>query len=195
MSTQNAIETEVKISVPDWTGAEAAVRTASLHMNVTAPRVFEANFVYDTARQSLRSAQMLLRLRRVGGRNLLTWKGPYQPGPHKSRPELELMFESFETMHQILGHLGYQTYFRYEKYRTEFGGPESDGIITFDETPIGNYLELEGSASWIDKTAAQLGFTRQDFILESYSRLYFAHCAKQGVQPLNMVFPSAAQAV
>lgn len=192
MSTQNALETEVKISVPNWTGAEAASRLAALNIKVTAPRVFEANFVFDTPQQTIRNAQMLLRLRRVGARNLLTWKGPYEPGPHKSRPELELMFESFDTMHRILEHLGYQTSFRYEKYRTEFGTDSGNGTVTFDETPIGNFLELEGPGSWIDNTAMLLGFTPKDYILDSYNRLYVAHCAKQGVPPLNMVFSSAA---
>jgi adenylate cyclase class 2 len=188
MSTQGAIETEVKIAVPDWTAAEAAHRLGAVQLSVSAPRVFEANFVYDTPEQSIRGAQMLLRLRRVGERNLLTWKGPYEPGPYKSRPELELLFESFDTMHQILGHLGYLTYFRYEKYRTEFGG--EDGTVTFDETPIGNFLELEGTGGWIDETAVRLGFSARDYVLASYGKLYLAYCEKKGVPPSNMVFPS-----
>jgi adenylate cyclase class 2 len=188
MSTQNAIETEVKIAVPHWTAQDAAERLAGVNLSVTAARVFEANFVYDTPEQSIRRAQMLLRLRRVGERNLLTWKGPSEPGPHKSRPELELPFESFETMHQILGHLGFQTYFRYEKYRTEF--ESAQGTVTFDETPIGNFLELEGTGAWIDEMAVRLGFNVRDYVLSSYGKLYLAHCDDKGVQPSNMVFSS-----
>jgi adenylate cyclase class 2 len=192
MSTQNDIETEVKIAVPHWAAAEAARHLAAINLTVTAPRVFEANFVYDTPEQSVRGSQMLLRLRRVGPRNILTWKGPYETGPYKSRPELELQFESFETMHQILGHLGYQTYFRYEKYRTEFGG-SNGGTVTFDETPIGNFLELEGPGPWIDETAVRLGFGASDYVLASYGKLYLSHCENEGVQPSNMLFPSSFQ--
>jgi adenylate cyclase class 2 len=189
MSTENAVETEIKIPVPGWTVAEATDRFARLGMPVTVPRVFEANFVFDTPAQSVRNAQMLLRLRRVGGRTVLTWKGPAVAGTHKSRPELEVELDSFDTMQQILGHLGYQTYFRYEKYRTEFGNA-AGGSATFDETPIGNYLELEGSGPWIDETARQLGFSSNDYVLDSYGKLYLAHCSLNGVQPLNMVFQS-----
>jgi adenylate cyclase class 2 len=190
MSTENAIETEVKIPVPQWSVAEATERLSTLGFSVTVPKIFELNWVYDTPQQTVRGGQMLLRLRRVGERNVLTWKGPIVPGPHKSRPELEVRFDSFDVMDQILGHLWYQVYFRYEKYRTEFGGV-GGGTVTFDETPIGNFLELEGGGAWIDEMAGRLGFGEQDYVLESYGRLYLAHSAKQGVQPLNMVFPSA----
>jgi len=194
MSTENAFETEVKIPVPQWTADDATKRFAHVGLHVIASRIFEANFVFDTPQQSIRGAQMLLRLRRVGERTILTWKGPPIPGPHKSRPELEVQIDSFDSMHQILDHLGYKTYFRYEKYRTEFGAAAgldslSSGTATFDETPIGNFIELEGRASWIDEMASQLGFSANDYVLESYGRLYFAHCAKEGVQPLNMTFP------
>lgn len=190
MSTENAVETEVKIAVPEWGTEEALRRLSEIGLRVTVPCVFEANFVYDTPKQTLRSSEMLLRLRRVDDRNILTWKGPPQPGPHKSRPELEITFSSFETMHEILGHLGYETSFQYEKYRTEFSGADR-GTVTFDETPIGNFLELEGAGAWIDETASHLGFGKQDYVLDSYARLYLAYCSKLGVQPLNMVFPSS----
>jgi adenylate cyclase class 2 len=188
MSTQNAIETEVKIPVPTWSVADATQHIAALGLNISAPRIFEANYVYDTPGQSIRGAGMLLRLRRVGDRNMLTWKGVSEPGPYKSRPELELKFESFDTMHLILCHLGYQTYFRYEKFRTEFSNGQ--GTVTFDETPIGNYLELEGNGSWIDETASRLAFFPDNYLLASYYRLYLADCENKGVQPSNMLFPA-----
>jgi adenylate cyclase class 2 len=189
MSTENAIETEVKIPVAHWTEAQAAAHFQPLGLAVTAARVFETNFVFDTPQQSIRGAGMLLRLRRVGDRTILTWKGPPVPGPHKSRPELEVQLDTFDTMTQILGHLGYQTYFRYEKYRTEFSSGTGEGTVTFDETPIGNFIELEGRGPWIDETAARLGFRPSDYVLDSYGKLYLAHCAKLGVPALNMIFP------
>jgi adenylate cyclase class 2 len=188
MSTENAIETEVKIPVPHWTERQAAERFQQLGLQVSVPRVFEANFVFDTPQQSIRAARMLLRLRRVGENTILTWKGPPVAGPHKSRPELEVNLDSFDTMTEILNHLGYQTYFRYEKYRTEFSSGE-EGTVTFDETPIGNFLELEGTGAWIDGMAVRLGFTSSDYVLDSYGKLYLAHCAKLGIPALNMLFP------
>ena len=67
--------------------------------------------------------------------------------------------------------------------------PGEPGVVTVDETPIGNFLELEGPAEWIDAKAAALGFTPSDYILESYGRLYLADCERRGVEPSNMVFP------
>ena len=105
---------------------------------------------------------MLLRLRQVGGNCLVTWKGPSIPGPHKIRPELETLVGSVEMMDRILRELGYEPVFRYEKYRTEFkqGGGAAEGVVTLDETPIGDFFELEGAPDWIDKTAGLLGFER-----------------------------------
>jgi adenylate cyclase class 2 len=93
---------------------------------------------------------------------------------------------------QILRALGFEPTFRYEKYRTEYQRPHaSTGVVTLDETPIGNFFELEGPADWIDETAAQLGFNRGSYVLASYGRLYLDHCAAEGLQPTNMVFSTS----
>jgi adenylate cyclase class 2 len=91
-------------------------------------------------------------------------------------------------MGQILSQLGYEPTFRYEKYRTEFKNREGGGSIVFDETPIGFYLELEGPAEWIDKTAAKLGFSTADYELKSYGALYRDYCAEHSLEPTAMVF-------
>jgi adenylate cyclase class 2 len=190
MSTTNLTETEVKIPVPHLPAADVLNLLQSHGLRISVPRLFEANSVYDTADQKIRGAQMLLRLRQVGEKNILTWKGPAVPGPHKSRPEIETQFDSFAALDQILHHLGYSITFRYEKFRTEFSDPQSEGTVTFDETPIGNFLELEGSGSWIDTMALQLGFKPENYELASYGKLYFAYCERLGLQPSHMTFPS-----
>ncbi len=188
MSTAHGIETEVKIRLADTVAA--TVRLADAKFTVSLPRRFESNTVYDTADMKLKHAEMLLRLRQVGGESIVTWKGPGTPGTHKVRPELETTVGSFETFDRILRALGYAPSFRYEKYRTEFkqqpvGG---EGVVTLDETPIGNFFELEGTPDWIDRTAALLGFERADYVLASYGRLYLDHCAAHGLEPANMLF-------
>jgi adenylate cyclase class 2 len=182
-------ETEVKIPVRE--SANLQQRLTSIGFAISAPRVFEANTVYDTADSSLRRGDMLLRLRQSGPQGILTWKGRGVPGPHKSRPELETTVASLETLDKILRQLGYLPGFRYEKYRTEFKSPDRQGgKITFDETPIGQFLELEGPGDWIDSTARKLDFSPSDYVLSSYGKLYLNYCAQQGVQPGNMVFAS-----
>jgi adenylate cyclase class 2 len=43
-----------------------------------------------------------------------------------------------------------------------------------DETPIGNYAELEGPIAWIDATIARLGVDPQTCLTDSYGRLFLA---------------------
>ncbi len=185
---KNAIETEVKLRLPDRPAI--LERIHRLGLAISAPRQFESNTLYDSPDHNLRDRNMLLRLRQLGGEAVITWKGPGNPGPHKSRPELETTVGSLETMHQILTQIGFAQTFRYEKYRTEFAAKDDHGVVTLDETPIGDFLELEGPGEWIDTTADRLGFSSRDYILESYGRLYLADCARRGVEPSNMVFAS-----
>jgi adenylate cyclase class 2 len=183
-------ETEVKIHVPDPTSVLARLHTSGFRETVR--RQLEANTLYDTPDNRLRQNSMLLRLRQIGNRGIMTWKGPGIPGPYKSRPELETDIGSVQILHQILTSIGFEPSFRYEKYRTEFQSDDATGTVTLDETPIGIFLELEGPGDWIDRTAAILGFSREDCILESYGRLYIADCERRGVRPSHMVFPSGS---
>jgi adenylate cyclase class 2 len=186
MSTQSGLETEVKIPLADAAATQG--RIEDLGFLVSVPRAFESNTIYDTAGQELRQASMLLRLRQTGERYVITWKGPGVPGPHKSRPEIETTVGSLESMDGILRQLGYAPMFRYEKYRTEFAAPGVAGTIVLDETPIGNFLELEGRGDWIDETARGLGFTESDYVLESYGSLFLSYREKHGLHHSHMVF-------
>jgi adenylate cyclase, class 2 len=182
-------ETEVKIRLSNAAGMAGRLTAAGLTLSV--PRQFEANTLYDTKKRELRQRGMILRLRQVGPKNLVTWKGPGTPGRHKSRAELETQVESLQALSQILEQLGYVPSFRYEKFRTEFSDPANPaGTVTLDETPIGDFLELEGPGDWIDQTAERLGFSEQEYVLESYGGLYLADCERRGVQPGEMVFTS-----
>lgn len=193
MSTAHGIETEVKIRIADPIAAKQRLEASKFAVSI--PRRFEANTLYDTADLKLKKAQMLLRLRQVGNDAIITWKGPSVAGPHKIRPELETNVGSLETLDRILRAVGYDPVFRYEKYRTEYKQPppsDSEGGVTLDETPIGDFLELEGTSEWIDRTAASLGFDRGSYVLASYGRLYLDHCAANGTEPRNMVFAEVA---
>ena len=189
MSIAHGVETEVKIRLSDAPAAQRLLSESGFAVSI--PRGFESNTIYDTADFKLRTTEMLLRLRQFGEKSIITWKGPAIQGPHKTRPEIETSVGSFEALDQILRALGYQPIFRYEKYRTEYTrhGAASDGVVTLDETPIGDFLELEGAPDWIDRTAALLGFERGAYVLASYGRLYLDHCAALGVEAGNMVFP------
>jgi adenylate cyclase class 2 len=151
-------------------------------------KVFEDNTLFDTADRKLSSAGLLLRLRCCGRRVVLTFKGPALVGRHKSRQELELEISEAATFAQILARLGFEPTFQYQKYRTEYSHPQSGGLATLDETPIGDFLELEGPPEWIDQTAAALGFRQADYITASYAGLYTQYRQKNPSAPPDMLF-------
>jgi adenylate cyclase class 2 len=57
-----------------------------------------------------------------------------------------------------------------------------------DETPVGVYLELEGTPHWIDRTARRLGFQENQYITDSYARIYLDWCGANGRTPGDMTF-------
>lgn len=179
-------EVEIKLAVESAVRARGLLRRAGFR--VSRRRVFEANTVFDTEALALRLGRCLLRVREAGGEVTVTYKGPPEPGRHKSREELETGVASARNFTAILARLGFHPVFRYEKYRAEYRQPRVSGVATVDETPIGVYVELEGSPRWIDRTARKLGFPPDRYITASYGALYLNWCRDRGMEPANMVF-------
>ena len=184
--SQETTETEIKLAVESAALARRRLRAAGFRVHKR--RVFEANTVFDSEDQRLRKSRLLLRVREAGSVCTLTYKGVPISGKHKSREEQELVVPDAKVMAAILGGLGFKPAFRYEKFRTELKQPKTHGMATVDETPIGVFLELEGTPEWIDRIAEKLQFTDQDYITFSYSTLYLNWCKQHGVEPSNMVF-------
>jgi adenylate cyclase class 2 len=187
MASHGGREIEIKLALADAPAGRAILRRAGFR--VSRRRVFESNAVFDTPQGSLRTASSLLRVRSAGRLATLTYKGPPAAGSkHKSREELEVEVPDAGVMTAIVGRLGFEPVFRYEKYRTEYRQPAGGGMATLDETPIGVYLELEGSPQWIDRTARQMGFAENSYITASYAGLFEQWRQRRGVKPGHMVF-------
>lgn len=186
MSHSN-LEVEVKLPVSSLDAVRQ--RIAEQEWTQLGPRTLEINVLFDREGTPLRAAGTVLRLRQYGDRHVLTYKGPGRDGKHKVREEIETSVGSLDAMVAIFARLGFHPGFRYEKYRTEY--TDGTGHLTVDETPIGNFLELEGPAAWIDQWAARLGYQESDYITLSYGRLYAAYCERVGVPIANMVFAPA----
>jgi len=171
------IETEIKIPMHDGAGP-ARLLLEQHGYRVTVPRTLQVDQVFDFSDGALRESGRLLRLRleKAPSENsaaILTYKGPVlSAGLHKSREELETSVADGGTLDKVLERLGFVPSFRYEKYRTTFQASGEPGLVALDETPIGVFLELEGPAYWIDRTALQLGFGPRDYVTASYSALY-----------------------
>jgi len=76
--------------------------------------------------------------------------------------------------------------FRYQKYRREF--LLESVHIAVDETPIGNYIELEGSEDTIRRVAGKLGIDESLFLRLSYYSLYLEYCREKHKTPEHMIF-------
>jgi adenylate cyclase class 2 len=165
-------EIEIKFRVPDL--AALNTRLQNLGLQQITPRTHEMNTLYDLPGRPLRAKGDLLRLRKYGDTWLLTHKAKSQEddGPHKIRVETETRVEDGIKMEGILTALQFQPAFRYEKFRAEWAGEK--GHVVIDETPIGNFAEIEGPSEWIDSIARDLGVTPADYITETYTALFFA---------------------
>jgi adenylate cyclase class 2 len=186
-----SVETEIKLRVKDAATAAALLQHAGFR--VRHERTFEANTLLDTASGQLRAKRQILRFRQYGERHVLTYKGSPVDGRHKTREELEMVLAGEQPLRSIFERLGFLPLFRYEKYRTEYSREGEPGMAVLDETPIGTFLELEGTPEWIDRTARELGFEEADYILQSYGALYAEYAAAHGTNPAAMVFLAGEQ--
>lgn len=191
-------EVEVKIRIADLPTLVAKLRKMGLPCD---GRVFEQNTLYDTPDQDFRRAGRLFRLRteipapskalhlRGGTRKaVITSKAP-APGSrsrYKEKLEREVPIRHPEKWPAQLRAIGFHAGFRYEKYRTTFRLP---GLhLDLDETPIGTFLELEGSPRAIDRTARALGFSPRDYRRATYGELFQAWRGRTARSPRNMTF-------
>jgi len=165
-----AKEVEIKFRITDVRSFTRALKAAGFK-RIT-PSTHEINTLYDLPGQKLRKRGEMLRLRRYGKEWTLTHKSKGTTGRHKVRVERETRVEMGEQVDAILGALGFAPSFRYEKYRAEWS--DGKGHIVVDETPIGNYGEIEGAARWIDRTAHALGIAQSDYITQTYAPMFFA---------------------
>ena len=163
-------EIEIKFRIEDLRGLNRRLRAAGFR-RIT-PRTHEMNALYDLPGQPLRKRGELLRLRQYGKEWVLTHKSKGKMGRHKTRLELETKVLDGARMDAILHALGYRPTFRYEKFRAEWTGGR--GHVVVDETPIGNFGEIEGPPRWIDQTAKKLGIRPQHYITDTYAGLFFA---------------------
>lgn len=180
-----SIETEIKVEIGDPEGF--CRRLGALGAEALSARHFEDNHLLDFPDDGLRSRRCVLRVRIAGGRATLTFKGASRPGGiFKVREELETGLGDGAAALGILGRIGMRPVFRYQKYRREYG---VGGVrVAVDETPIGNYAELEGPEEAIRALACALSFPERDFIRASYHSLYLEFCRQKGAAAGHMVF-------
>lgn len=220
-----ARETEIKLKVEDLKGFRRLLKKLGAQpVGNGSGRVHEENVIFDTPQGGLAKHGQLLRIRtqtpegrgnskrsKPKPRVILTFKRPVvhpagsdaehsSDGSHKVREEIEMEVTDAATLTTIFESLGMSGWFRYEKFRTTFRLPTTKAwarglLIELDETPIGTFTELEGPAPAIDRAAAELGYSKRDYVLKNYLTLYIEECRRRGEQPVHMLFRSGASPV
>jgi adenylate cyclase class 2 len=166
-------------------------------------RTHEMNTLYDLPGRQLRRRGALLRIRKYGSKWTVTYKdrSTVGSGHHKIRREIETAVKDGPALTDILEALGFKPGFAYEKFRSEWrdsppgqeGGngeaPKLGGHVVIDETPIGDFGEIEGPPDWIDAVAQRLGIDRSQYVTASYAELFLQWRKKTGSKVEQMRFP------
>ncbi len=182
-------EIEIKFRVADPRALTRDLKKSGFKLMTR--RTHEMNTLYDLPGEPLRQRGDLLRLRKYGPVWTLTHKAKGKEGRHKARVETETRVADGAKMEAILHALGFSPAFRYEKFRAEWN--DGQGHVVVDETPIGNFGEIEGPARWIDRTAKALHLAQGGYITQTYAGLFFEWKQQTGSLAEEMTFKTIAK--
>ena len=168
------LEIEIKIKIENTSIEDTREKIIKNDFRSIEPRALEQNIVFDTPGKKLKTNNFLLRLRKKGNKSTVTFKQPVKKSlssaHYKIREETEVEVLDFEEMRKIFTGLGYEPVFIYEKYREVF--QKGNVCLMVDETPIGNFIEIEGTEEAIDRTARELRYGKSDYIINNYRTLF-----------------------
>jgi adenylate cyclase class 2 len=181
------LEQEVKFRLPSW--EDGVRRLEAAGASLEKPRHFESNHLYDFADSRIAKRDSALRLRFAGDDAFLTFKGPHHgSGKIKQRREAETFLSDGRALEAILESLGLEEKFRYEKFRATYLLDEVEASC--DETPIGAFLEIEGTPQAIASAAERLELEMALALSLSYPKLYELYRLESPESPEFMVFPA-----
>ncbi|MCA9934207.1 MAG: class IV adenylate cyclase [Ardenticatenaceae bacterium] len=173
MGNEKHLEVEVKFVVAGV--AVVRERLVAVGAVLLKERVFERNVSLDTAVSTLYHHDELLRLRQDTAVTL-TYKGrsleAEQGSEAKVREELEVTVSDWDTAVAIFRRLGFTPQVVYEKYRETWQLGEV--IVTLDELPFGDFVELEGDEDAIKETAVALNLPWEKRVVSNYLALMTA---------------------
>lgn len=173
-------ETEVKIKIDNLD----AIKNKILEMRAELfkKRALQVDIAYDSKNKLKKNGECL----RIRDNTILTYKGPKQKGSKmKIREEIEVMVDNGKYLEEILGKLGYFAVQKKEKYRESYIFHLTQ--ICLDETPMGSFLEIEGSKEGVLDVAKRLGFCEKDFNSQSYGQIWEEYAKKNKIKG-EMVF-------
>ncbi len=170
------IEIEKKYRLRDEERAGLAARL----LDAGAERVaseFEENTIYTGGK--LEPGRSVLRVRRVGGRAILTYKERFpSDSAIKRQREEETGVENVEALLAILDALGFEAAVVYEKRRETWH--LAGAIVVVDELPFGLFAEIEGEEQNIEEAERLLNLQDAEAELMTYPQLTLRHGRRKG---------------
>lgn len=138
---------------------------------------FEENIIY--AGGNLDAKRSVLRLRRAGSINLLTYKERFPSSSAiKHQREEETRVQDAEAMAAILYALGYVPALVYEKRRETWR--LDSAIVVIDELPFGLFAEIEGEEASIRDAERQLELSDAEAEMATYPELTEKYGERKG---------------
>ncbi len=169
------LEVEVKFAVADFAPIEAALKTEGV--SIQPPRR-DADHYFNAPDRDFAQTDEAVRVRSIGEKNYVTYKGPKIDRETKTRLEIEVPLADGEAVatdfRRLLTHLRYKPVAVVRKTRrvAEFGRDGFDMQLTLDEVDgVGRYAELEvvapedradAAKATVLAVAAELGLTRSE---------------------------------
>lgn len=153
------LEIEMKFPVADF----AAIEKQMSHWQATVqPTLEEADHYFNAPDRDFGKTDEAFRLRSIGPQNRMTYKGPKQGGPTKTRIEIEIGIEpgaaAAASFCRLVQHLGYRPTAVVKKRRTCYDFPR-DGFALqacCDEVEtLGRFVEVEIVAEPVERQRAQ----------------------------------------
>jgi adenylate cyclase class 2 len=186
-----AVEIEAKMKVDDHDTIRRRLKDAG---GVQKKKVMETNTFFDTGDRTLLAADKGLRLRvnhnlADGTRtNVITYKGPRQHGPLKSREEIEVTVDGEPEASLLLERLGFGRILSFAKRRESWtlGGCQ----VELDELPyLGAFVEIEGPGeAEILRVKALLHLNDAPPIKASYVAMLMTYLQERGIASRDVGF-------
>ncbi len=185
-------EIEAKLKVED----HDTVRQRLLAVGATCQGcVVETNRLFDTPDGRLRRGERGLRVRscrRESGQApqpTLTYKGPPDASPYKSREEIQITLDDADAAAALLTALGFVEFIRFEKRRETW--LLDDCHVELDEVPhLGLYVEIEGpDEAAIGGVQQRLDLDGCPHVRPSYVALLVDFCRSRDLSMTSLALP------
>jgi adenylate cyclase class 2 len=184
------LEVEMKFPVADFVSLERSLYELGAHDQ---PAIQQADHYFNAPDRDFAQTDEALRLRRIGERNYVTYKGPKRDKLTKTRTEIEVALAEGDAaatgFSQILEHLGYKAvltvrkrrrvfHLEHQAFHVEFCLDMVEGLGAYAELEIvAEEARLEEAKGVLVRLAADLGLTASE--RRSYLELLLTRLAER----------------